>query len=213
MMFSRRKNNPDAVAVMALALGLVASLRLAETPANANVTLDVSEVSLAPSASPQNFFLNLSLTNNAVTSVNLVSWQFKLNFTPAFPASDLQLTGASNNIFPSSGVGLNPPALSFVTVSVFANGFTFFTPVPLAGGATATLVNINFQLSGNAMTNFYNVAITNAEIGYSDFTNEVPVVGTGSIATPEPGAGMLLLAAAGAVLRRRRRRGLGSSRS
>lgn len=173
--------------------------------ADAAVSLDASEVSLSPSASPQNFFINMTLTNNAPTPVTIIGWQFRLNFTPSIAPSNIAVTGFSNNMSPGAGVGSNPsgPYPVFVTVSLRANSFFVTAPVTVPGNSSQTVVQVDMQLAANALTNLYNISISNAEISYSNFTAEIPSVGTGSIATPEPSVAVCLAGALWLAARRR----------
>lgn len=189
----------------AVSLGAMLAFFVITSSVRANLTLDASEVSLSPSASPQNFFINMTLTNNAATPVSIVGWQFRLNFSPTIAPSNIALTGFSNNISPGGAIGSNPPAPypKFVTTSLFTNSIFVSTPVTVPANSSQTLVDINMQLAASALTNLYNIAITDAEITFSDFNAEVPSVGTGSIATPEPSASMVICAAVCFLMRRR----------
>lgn len=182
----KQTSHPRWRGLLAVVLVCLASA----TSVRANLTLDASEVGLSPSASPQNFFITMTLTNNAVTPVNIVGWQFKLNFSPTIAPSNIALTSFSDNISPGAAVGSNPapPYPKFVTTSLFTNSIFVSAPVTLPASSSQTLVKVNMQLAANALTNLYNIAITDAEITFSDFNAEVPAVGTGSIATPEPSA-------------------------
>jgi hypothetical protein len=175
------------------------------TSVRANLTLDASEVSLSPSASPQNFFINMTLTNNAVTPVSIVGWQFKLSFSPTIAPSNIAVTGFSNNISPAAAIGSNPATPTFVTTSLFTNSIFVSAAVTVPASSSQTLVNVNMQLAANALTKLYNIAITDAEITFSDFNAEVPTVGTGSIATPEPTVALSLAATLWLSSRRKHR--------
>jgi hypothetical protein len=192
----------------ALGIAAVGAVALMAPKASAVVTLDVGEVSVASSGSPNSFFVPITLTVPAGEApFNLSSVDAIFDFVPDIPNSTIKLINITFDPFPPANfsTGTVPSAGSFLTTQL---GMTASSPNDaVIGAGTTEIAKINLELQAGAANAVYGINILSPELGQDQGnSSQNPNVGTGSITvTPEPtGLGVLGLAAAGLLARRRR---------